>query len=114
MSTNVFVKSGRVTDMENSATGITSVTTGPWIYKDAPKGAFQIVLTGTGAVTATVAIELSNDGTNALATPLATVSLSGTTTVSDGFQSDASWKYVRLNVTALTGTGAAVRGYMSV
>ena len=49
MSENVFVKSGRVTDiLPNTTTN----TTGNWMFKDAPKAAFQAVVTGTGAVTA--------------------------------------------------------------
>lgn len=67
---------------------------------------FQGIVTGTGAVTATVLIQCSNDGTNWLT--LGTLTLSGTTTATDGFASAAPWAFVRANVTARTGTGAAV------
>ena len=38
MSENVFVKSGRVTNLVADASS--STFTGSWIYKDAPKSAF--------------------------------------------------------------------------
>ena len=53
MSNNVFVKSGRVTDILANAT---TTSTGSWMFKDAPKASFQATVTGTGAVTATVVI----------------------------------------------------------
>lgn len=67
---------------------------------------YQATVAGTGAVTATVVIEVSNDGTNWLT--LGTISLSGTTTASDGFASSARWHWVRSKVTAISGTGATV------
>ena len=69
---------------------------------------FQATVVGTGAVTANVTIEVSNDGINWCSTVLGTIILSGTTTSSDGFTTDAPWKYVRANVIAISGTGAAV------
>jgi hypothetical protein len=83
-------------------------------YKDSPKGAFQAIVTGTGALTATVVIKVSNDGINWCTTPLGTITLSGNDSVSDGFASDAPWKFVRADVTALTGTGASVQVLMGV
>jgi hypothetical protein len=73
---------------------------------------FQAVVVGTGAVTATVAIEVSNDGT--YWETLATINLSGTTSDSDGLTSSAPWGYVRANVTAISGTNAAVTVKMGV
>ncbi len=67
---------------------------------------FQAVVSGSGTVTATVLVQVSNDGTNWLT--LGTITLSGTTTATDGFASEGSWMNYRGNVTALTGTGAAV------
>jgi hypothetical protein len=113
MSQNVFVKSGRVTDILPSV-GTTSTTTGNWFYKDAPKAAIQVVVVGTGAVAATVVIEVSNDATYAIATALGTITVSGTTSASDGFTTDAPWKYIRARVTAVSGTGATINVYMSV
>lgn len=67
---------------------------------------FSVFVAGTGAVTATVLIEVSNDGT--VFFEAGTVTLSGTTVDGDGFAINAKWAYTRTNVTAITGTGAAV------
>lgn len=71
---------------------------------------FQATVSGTGAVSATVVIEGSNDGTNFLT--LGTITLTGTTSASDGFASTAPWQYVRARLTAISGTGAAVSAQM--
>lgn len=76
------------------------------------KRTFQAVVTGTGAVSATVLIQVSNDGTNW--EELATIALAGTTSDSAGFASDAPWAYVRANVTTISGTDAAVTVKMGV
>lgn len=67
---------------------------------------FQATVTGTGAVGTTVTIEVSNNNVNFLV--LATITLTGTTTATDGFSTEAPWGYWRSNVTAVSGTGAAV------
>ena len=67
---------------------------------------FQAVVTGTGAVSATVQIQVSNDNVNWLLA--GTCSPSGTTSAIDGFVSTAPWVYVRSNVTAISGTSAQV------
>lgn len=100
--------------LQNLTVGQTSIGAGAWRYKEAPYSAFQATVSGTGAVTATVTIEVSNDGVNTIGTVMGTISLSGTTSASDGFTSQAPWKYVRANVTGLTGTGATVDVVMSV
>ena len=66
---------------------------------------------GTGAISATVVTYASNDGTNWLT--LATTSLSGTTSTSDGFTFIAQWKYLRAGVTAISGTGATINGFLN-
>jgi len=105
MSTNVFVKSGRVTDV---LSGATTTVTGDWQFKDAPQASFQATVSGTGAVAATVVFDVSNDGIYAVETALGTVTLTGTTSSSDGFTTDAPWKFIRARVTAISGTGAVV------
>lgn len=65
---------------------------------------------GTGAITATVVTYVSNDRTNWLT--LATTSLSGTTTTSDGFSFTGKYQYIRAGVTAISGTGATVNGFL--
>lgn len=67
---------------------------------------YQATVVGTGAVSATVIIEGSNDEVGYLT--LGTITLSGTTSASDGFVSEAAWAYVRARVTAVSGTSAAV------
>jgi hypothetical protein len=113
MSGNVWVKSGKVYNLFPEP-GVTSTTTGSGVYKDSPYSTFQATVTGTGTVSATVVIDVSNDGTNWVATSLGTITLSGTTSSSDGFATTASWKYVRARVTAISGTGATVQVYMGV
>jgi len=95
-------------------TGVTVTGAGAFIYKDAPKATFQATVVGTGAVTATVTIEYSNDGTYVCSTVGGTITLSGTTSSTDGFTSDSPWKFVRANVTAISGTGATVTVTMGV
>ena len=113
MSGNVWVKSGKVMHLFPEP-GVTTTTTGQGLYKDAPKTTYQFNVSGTGAVTATVVIDVSNDGILWCATVLGTATLSGTTTSTDGFTSDAPWKYSRARVTAISGTGATVQVYMGV
>lgn len=66
----------------------------------------QAFVAGTGAVSATVVIEVSNNGTDWIT--LATITLSGTTRAFDGFASSAPWLLTRAKVTAIAGAGAAV------
>lgn len=109
---NVRVSSGAVRSL--FTTGVTTTATGNTVYKDSPYSTFQATVTGTGAVTATVLIECSNDGTNWNTTVLGTISLSGTTTASDGFTTTAPWKYVRARVSAISGTGATVTANIGI
>lgn len=69
---------------------------------------YQATVSGTGAVTATVVIQASNDPTNLGWLTLGTITLSGTTTATDGFATQAGWAYYRANVTAISGTSASV------
>lgn len=109
---NVWVKSGNVLDI---LSGATTTTVGSWRYKDSPHATFQATVEGTGAVSATVEIQVSNDGVNACETEAGTIILSGTTSSSDGFTTQHSpWKYVRAEVTAISGTGASVSVKMGV
>lgn len=102
---NVYVRSGHV---RNILTSATSTVNGSWHFKDAPKTAIQATVVGSGAVGATVVIEVSNDALFAVSTAVGTITLSGTVDSTDGFTTDAPWKYIRANVTAISGTSAAV------
>lgn len=66
----------------------------------------QATVVGSGSVSATVVIEVSNDGVAWM--PLGTITLSGTTMATDGFASAGTWESVRANLSAVSGTGAAV------
>jgi len=110
---NVRVASGRVYNLLADA-GVTQTATGDAKYKDSPYSTFQANVVGTGAVSATVIIDASNDNVYWCATPLGTITLSGTTSHSDGFTTTAPWKYVRARVTAVSGTGATVTVNMGV
>jgi len=64
-------------------------------------------ITGSGAGTAAVNIEVSNDNNTWLL--LGTISLIlGPAIAADGFASAASWLFARGNVTGITGTSAQV------
>ena len=78
------------------------------VYKASLYTFFQATVSGTGAVTATIAIEGSNDGVVWCTTDLATITLSGTTTHTDGGTVVSPVKWVRSNITNITGTGATV------
>lgn len=69
---------------------------------------FSAKVVGTGAVTATVIIKVSNTGDDDDWATAATITLSGTTSDSDGFAMNAKWAYTKANVSAISGTGAAV------
>lgn len=114
MSSNVWVKCGRVFNLLSESSPPVDAITGPWLYKDSPYATFQATVNGTGAVAATVTIQGSNDGVNAIATALGTISLSGTTVSSDGFATTASWKYVRAVVSAPSGTISSISVLMGV
>lgn len=73
---------------------------------------FQATVAGTGAISATVPIYVSHDNANWL--PLATITLSGTAAASDGFTAAGRWAYLRADVAAIAGTGAAVTVLMGV
>lgn len=76
---------------------------------------FHAKVVGTGAVTATVIIQVSNDGTTWIdATVSPHIDLSGTTSDADGFTMLAKWAYIRVNLSAISGTGAAVTVTMGV
>jgi len=104
-----------VSNSQTFASGaLTAIASGLPKYKDSPYTTFQAVVIGSGTVTATIVIECSNDGLYWCSTPLGTIVLSGTTFNSDGFITQAPWKYVRAKVTAISGTSAAVYVVMGI
>ena len=95
-------------------TAVTTNTTPPDVQIDAgnvparPSRTYEARVTGTGAVTATISLFGSNDGVGYSATPFGIVTLSGTTSVTDSFMSQANWSFVRCTTSNVTGTGATV------
>lgn len=121
--TDVYIKSGEQPRYFafGGVTSTTIVAVSSAIYKESPYATFQAIVTGTGAVSATVSIQVTNEDATAAGvngnwctTTLGTITLTGTTAVSDGFTSIAPWRWVRVNVTAISGTGAAVQVLMGV
>ena len=89
------------------------------IYKESPYSTFQAIVAGTGAISATVVIQVSNEESSAQNTTsnwitLGTITLAGTTSTTDGFTSIAPWRWVRAQVTAISGTSATVKVLMGV
>lgn len=101
----------------NLLTNATATGTGPVANAanqpfPAQRHTFQVSgKTTAGAGAAAVDIQVSNNGRVWLT--LATVTLTlGTTESTDGFVSDAPWRFVRANVTSISGTGASVTAEM--
>lgn len=100
--------------VETLASGVTANAAQDAKYKVSQWSYFQATVVGTGAVTATIAIEGSNDGVVWSSTDLATITLSGTTSHTDGATVISPVKYVRSNITNITGTNATVTVTMAV
>ena len=104
----------------NLITGATTVSTGTAFSAYAERTAeaahpsltAQGVITGTGAVTATVEIEGSLDSTNWF--PISTLSLTGTTTDTKHAVSTVNAAFIRADMTAITGTAATVDVYLAL
>lgn len=71
-------------------------------------------LTLSAAATASGLVQGNFFANNWCSTVLGTITLTGTNSASDGFTTQAPWRYVRANVTAVTGTGAVVNVLMGV
>ncbi len=76
-------------------------------YRLGSKRSYQGTVTGTGAVTATIIVEGSNDGITYHT--IMTFTLSDTTIASAAAQADSNWFWTRARVTAITGTGAVAQ-----
>lgn len=91
--------------INQTATGTSSAKEAP-----GPGATVHATVAGTGAVTATVIIQVGNISGSWL--DLGTLSLSGTTSATQGLALDAHWVYIRANCTAITGTGATLNVVM--
>lgn len=110
---------GPIADAENNViyimNGKTTTGAGDTVTISPKDRTFHATVAGTGAVTATVIIQVSNDAVTWINTTTSPhIALSGTTTASDGFRMDAKWAYVRAYVDAISGTGAAVTVTMGI
>ena len=93
-------------------TGVTVQGAGAQAYNQPSQKTFNALLTGTGAVSASINIEACNVD-NGWVT-IGTIPLSGTGSAADGFYHDGPWAQIRANVTAISGTNAAVSVSMCV
>lgn len=69
--------------------------------------------TTAGAGSATIYIEVSNNQGDWITAGIITLTL-GTTQVTDGFEINASWLWIRARLSALSGTGALVSVHMGI
>lgn len=102
-----------------TALSTTAIASSNAIYKEKVYASFQAIVTGTGAVGSTIVIEVSNEdatgqGTNSNWVTYGTITLSGTTTATDGFTTASAWRWVRARVSAISGTGATVQVLMGI
>jgi hypothetical protein len=117
-------QSEQLNDLFNPAVEVGMVVTGPGI----PVGTYVATVTNSGSITLsqnatanspTGGVSIRFFRTNWLATAIGTVTLNGTTSatlpsLTDGFTTEAPWKFVRVNVTNITGTGATVSVVMGL
>lgn len=88
-----------------------TTTAGVAVEPILPQRCIHAKVTGTGAVSATVIVEVSLD--NSTWITAGTITLSGTTSAADGFVMDAPWRYMRARISAISGTGATVNCWAS-
>jgi hypothetical protein len=114
----------QLNDLFAPAVAVGMVVTGPGI----PVGTYVATVTNSGSITLsqnatanspTGGVSIRFFRTNWLATGIGTITLSGTTSatapsITDGFTTEAPWKFVRANVTNITGTGATVSVVMGL
>lgn len=74
---------------------------------DTRETSYQVTITGDGAVSGQVYIEVSNDNVGWMSDVNSVFNLSGTNNVSSGFVSNVSWGYARVRVVSLTGTNVS-------
>jgi len=92
-----------------SLTATTNVSTMP-VQLWGGKNSFQVNLTGSGTVSVTATLEVSNDGANWI--PATALSMTGTGGDVDGVTLDAGWVYARITLSSITGTSATATAFM--
>lgn len=102
-------KVGVLPMIADKTTTFTSEAQEPW-HTNRTFEAYGSTSSGSGA--ATIIVEVRNSEFSDWHT-MATISLTlGTTVSGDGFSSSAAWRYVRMRLSALSGTGASVSANM--
>lgn len=87
---------------------------GPWVRRSHLHSAVQHTVTGTGVGGCTVTTQVSNDGVTPLAIDGGISAFSfNSNTVSDGFEFDAPWQYIRAVVTGASGSITSIESTMS-
>lgn len=121
---DVFIKSGEQPRYFRFGSVNYTTTAAPTnsvpLFKESPYSSFQAIATATsGAVTGTILVQASNEedtfnGVKSNWITIATITLSGTTTATDGFTTICPWRYIRASVTAISGTSAQIEVIMGV
>lgn len=93
--------------LQTTTTNASSAAQTPSSESNSPNWSFMATVTGTGAVTATATIEVAHSASGPWIT-LGVMTLSGTTSASDGFTAQAKWPFVRCTSSNVTGTGATL------
>ena len=85
---------------------LTTVTTGAAFKMNGMISTAQFVLTGTGTLSATAKLQVSNNGVDWITA--GSVTLDNSAGLTDGFAVNARWQYARAKVTEISGTNATV------
>jgi hypothetical protein len=96
------------------STGSVNATTNVSTESVRPYGgriSVQVNLAGTGSVSVTATVQVSNDNVNWIAA--SALSVSGTTTATNGATIDAAWAYLRVTLSSITGTGATATAFIA-
>ena len=106
------------TGLASTAAGATSLTAAG-TFISGPRSiagtrTFHQVLKGTGALTSAYTIDASNDGGNTWINIYTNATFNGSNSVADGFAElqNHNWDMYRVNLTAITGTGATFTSYV--
>ncbi len=99
----------RLMPVDGAATSTLVASVGDWVYKETVFTSFQLI----SAAAAVCIIEATNEeataiGTNNNAVLLGTITLAAAG--SDGFTTDAYWRWVRASVTSAAGLTTVLQG----
>ena len=95
------------TGSTDATTNVSSESVRPW----GGRISVQVNLAGTGSISVTATIQVSNDNTNWIDADA--LSLTGTTSTTDGATIDAAWAYLRVTLSSITGTSATATAFIA-